>query len=237
MCVIIIKPENMSLSEKNLSLAWSANKDGAGIIVPQKNPRIVKGIMNEEDLKKILQPLHNQLVVIHLRFATHGSVSPENTHPFKAGDRRWLMHNGVLSAYGEQGIKGCSDSAHLASDISPLPNPAIRRILNSFHGKFVFVDRSTISIHGSFEEKYGCLWSNLNWNRKPINTYYGSNYKKDKVYSHFKSLEAPKRNTEFPKSEKWDFTKTQEERIQDLIDEVDPSLLLRSKYEHMTGED
>lgn len=238
MCVIIVKPEGILIREKDLNLAWQSNHDGAGIIIPQKNPKVIKGIMTLGHLKEILKSVDTQFCIVHLRFATHGSKTSENTHPFKAGDRRWLMHNGVLGHYGESGEKGFSDSAHLASDISPLPNPAIRRILNSISGKFVFVDRNTVSIHGAFQEKNNCQWSNLNWDREkiPVSRYYGSEFK-----GKFKSLSLPhKRNTETPRQENWEFSKNQNERvndlIQDVIGETDPSFLLRSKYEHLTEE-
>jgi hypothetical protein len=39
----------------------------------------------------------NWMVTIHFRYATHGTISIDNAHPFRLNDTEWLMHNGCLS--------------------------------------------------------------------------------------------------------------------------------------------
>jgi predicted glutamine amidotransferase len=35
-------------------------------------------------------------IVIHFRFATHGEISPEQTHPFIVKNKYGVMHNGII---------------------------------------------------------------------------------------------------------------------------------------------
>lgn len=170
MCVIIHKPAGKIIPAKDLKQAWASNSDGAGIVIPSRCPKVFKGIMKLKHLENIIETLTDHEIVIHLRWATHGSVSPDNTHPFPCGRDRYLMHNGILSNYGEAGKKGRSDSAHFAEDISTLKAENIKRILETVSGKFIFINRERISLHGQFSDRNGIKYSNLNW--APTKEYY-----------------------------------------------------------------
>lgn len=163
MCCIVDKPKGKTLSNRSIKLLWECNSDGVGIVLPQTKPEMIKGIMSLDDLYKVLKIVDKFHCLIHFRMATHGSVTPENTHPFPMGKNRFLMHNGILTQYGSSGDKGKSDSAHLADDLAPLPSDAIRRILNTITGKFAFIDQGNVSLHGFFDEHAGKRFSNMHW--------------------------------------------------------------------------
>lgn len=171
MCVIIYKPAGVELPIKDLKKAWEANNDGAGVIIPSRCPRVLKGIMKYKKLETLIDALQDHELAIHLRWATHGSVNESNTHPFPCGKDRYLMHNGILSNYGESGPKGKSDSAHFAEDLSTLRAETIKRLLETVSGKFLLVNRERVSVHGQFTEREGVYYSNLNWIPAPKVSY------------------------------------------------------------------
>lgn len=163
MCVIIYKPKGVTISERNLKLCWEHNSDGAGVVIPGKSPAIFKGLMTLETLMRTLNHVGKREAVIHLRMATHGKAVASNTHPFECGRGRFLMHNGVLSRYGSYGLSGHSDSKHFAKDLQPLKTDAVKRLLDTVPGRFAFVDRTKVTLHGNFIEHSGAKYSNLNW--------------------------------------------------------------------------
>jgi len=67
------------------------------------------------------QNVKSDIILSHLRYATHGELKTENTHPFdkQFGRKRWtFMHNGTLNNY-KRGLKlkhffplGATDSEH-----------------------------------------------------------------------------------------------------------------------------
>lgn len=117
MCVIIVKPKGVALpSSTTISKAFAANNDGFGLAYSDGNSvRIRKGAMS---LKKVRRLLSNVLdpvskdMILHFRVATHGSVCPENCHPYPVTENKGLMrattlttnmaiaHNGIITGYG-----------------------------------------------------------------------------------------------------------------------------------------
>jgi len=67
------------------------------------------------------QNVKSDIILSHLRYATHGELNTENTHPFdkQFGRKRWtFIHNGTLNNY-KRGLKlkhffpmGATDSEH-----------------------------------------------------------------------------------------------------------------------------
>lgn len=163
MCVIAYKPKGKTFNYADLSRMWDYNPDGAGVLVPgHKYP--IKGIMQYEDLKTVIKAIGKRhSCAVHFRMATHGAVCADNTHPFPVGEGRFLMHNGVLTSYGSAGEGGHSDSKQLALDLTPLTSEAIRRVLNSIAGKYLFVDGNTVTMHGGFQAVQNIQYSNLHW--------------------------------------------------------------------------
>ena len=109
MCIIMSKPAGVEFpSITTLRNCWDANPHGAGYAVAyQGRVFIRKGFMTWEDFVESVDfdGLVDYSCVFHFRFATHGSQSPGNCHPFPiTGDLRKesrrtevaIAHNGVI---------------------------------------------------------------------------------------------------------------------------------------------
>lgn len=99
MCIIITKERNANpINKEVFENCWDNNPDGAGILFHDgKTSTLIKGIMNKKEfLEKVeLANKKENSFVIHTRIATHGSVKPENTHPF-VSDTLGFAHNGTM---------------------------------------------------------------------------------------------------------------------------------------------
>lgn len=112
MCIIIFKPEGKTIPESLIREQWTANPHGAGFAVKLENEKypifFKKGFMKLEHL--LNDPDFSQFnseefeLVLHLRKATHGRVSPLLCHPFPVISLNRLMgrslavmfHNGTF---------------------------------------------------------------------------------------------------------------------------------------------
>lgn len=152
MCVILIGKAK-DIKKTDLESAWASNPHGAGIAYPTRSRvECIKGIMDPHDLLAALGEIDpKQRIAVHFRYATHGSISSENTHPFKMGrSGSYIMHNGVLSAFGKAGDQGISDSRDLADTLGKLRDAIDRaKILRSLSGMFCTISRSEICTYGS----------------------------------------------------------------------------------------
>lgn len=133
MCIIAISPTGEKFAREVFERMWESNPHGFGMAFPTKNGiGIIKGIMREEEAWEEYQALPDGVPhILHFRYATHGGVRPELTHPFMVRedspliirdevDEPVLAHNGVWSAYKlythELGLRGpISDSRVLAA--------------------------------------------------------------------------------------------------------------------------
>lgn len=116
MCIIVLKKQNSGpITEQQwvwLNNCWANNEDGAGFMwVSDGMVNIVKGLMGFDDFKQAVVE-HGRdmggLTVFHFRTATHGTVCPENTHPFPLSKQDaqlsaltiqtncGIVHNGIL---------------------------------------------------------------------------------------------------------------------------------------------
>lgn len=175
MCIILIgKVKDMR--KIDLNSAWTSNPHGAGIAYSTgKGVKTIKGIMDLDSLKGELRGIGGDVkIALHLRYATHGSISPSNTHPFKIGrSGSVLMHNGILSQFGIAGDRGMSDSADLARVLGEIKDPKDRhKILGSLSGMFCEVSPKGIATFGSrswVKIRSGVLGSNDNFlPREPV---------------------------------------------------------------------
>ena len=93
MCVIIVCPKGIALpSVDELKAAYMRNPDGCGFVSESDH---YKSLHFSTFIRRLMKRDINENVIIHFRFATHGSVCVKNCHPFyKAG--YWFAHNGVL---------------------------------------------------------------------------------------------------------------------------------------------
>ena len=109
MCVAIYKPENIQTpSLDTLKKCWEANPDGAGFALCTSGDKyaieIHKGYMTWKQFKAAFEKYRLADfagdMLLHFRIATHGGISPGNTHPFSlTGDVKLLKHTNVLTNY------------------------------------------------------------------------------------------------------------------------------------------
>lgn len=168
MCVILVGKVK-DLVKLDLESAWQSNPHGAGIIIPGAEPTAIKGLMALGQLKDALTALESvkpkRRICVHLRWATHGTVNEQNTHPFYVAKDAFLMHNGVISQLGSSGTgpNSYSDSAHLAKILSCLEHSDRHAVLKIVSGKFAYVKGREINTFGYFENRNGVMMSNSSW--------------------------------------------------------------------------
>lgn len=104
MCMLCVIPPGVTPSRDKLENSALNNPHGFGfaIAVPSENRIIVERTMNaDESINRFLaqRAIHlDGYAMWHARYATHGSRTVENCHPFAVGhdDRTYLGHNGIL---------------------------------------------------------------------------------------------------------------------------------------------
>lgn len=84
-------------------MALDTNPHSVGILYKKDNKIKVKKYINPKGIKKkIFNMIKNKNeYAIHFRYATHGAIDTKNCHPFRVIDGLYLMHNGVMSKYGD----------------------------------------------------------------------------------------------------------------------------------------
>lgn len=130
MCIIIFKPEGKTIPESLIREQWTANPHGAGFAVKLENEKypifFKKGFMKLEHL--LNDPDFSRFnseefeLVLHLRKATHGRVSPSLCHPFPVISHNRLMgrslavlfHNGTFGVRIPTSHKNKSDTLFVA---------------------------------------------------------------------------------------------------------------------------
>lgn len=110
-------------------------------------------------------------IIIHFRYATHGSVCAQNCHPFKRGGI-WFAHNGILDVKPREDM---TDSETAFRDILypvakeyGIYSDELKYTVCDILGwsKFAFLDeRGNVALFGDFQEYHGMLCSNLNFVR------------------------------------------------------------------------
>ena len=82
--------------------------------------------------------------IAHFRYATIGSISVENTHPFQCGNNKneWLMMNGTIDGLGDNVM---SDTRVLANQLGDIPRHKWREKLEQYPCRFVTINTRTRS--------------------------------------------------------------------------------------------
>ena len=105
MCVIIIKEKGVKLpSKKFLQSTFNANSHGAGYATDKG--KFFKTLSFDVFYQHFRNNVKKEdACIIHFRLATHGSINPNNCHPFKGkvegiGDV-FFAHNGILDIHSQ----------------------------------------------------------------------------------------------------------------------------------------
>lgn len=190
MCVILYKPKNVLLPQKDiLYKCYTYNNDGAGYtFTAEKNVIIKKGYkdFNEfytsllKDYKKYHLTKHN--LIIHFRIGTSGGITKEKTQPFKISNnikelnklyiknkKASIVHNGVFNNYTYNANN--SDTQNYIKDfLHPLLHSKILNkrdvIYNSIKSsKIAILTKSDkVFLYGEYIKYNGVYYSNNSFN-------------------------------------------------------------------------
>lgn len=166
MCVIIYKPAGVKMPSREILFGcYTVNHDGMGFCTPKS----IYHTLSYQDFEKALRTVvKGEPCIIHFRWATHGSVSIENCHPFAKGNVKFA-HNGVLPVIP----KGDMTDSETAFD--NIIYPAIMangfrseeadRIIKQTAGtsRFAIMDGRDVELFGTWYVMDGLYYSNLNW--------------------------------------------------------------------------
>lgn len=159
MCLILIKPKGVKYNDKILQYVRKgivSNNDGFGVAL-HRHGVIVESrkFLKAEELISYLENTKidkNFTLMVHLRMATHGQKSIENTHPFRlpyyknftedgfkghqqagytSSTSTAVMHNGVISSF--------SDPKNVKSDTYLFCEKFITKPLSS-HPQYTMID-------------------------------------------------------------------------------------------------
>lgn len=185
MCVAIYKPENIQTpSLDTLKKCWDANPDGAGFALFTGGDKyaieIHKGYMTWKQFKAAFEKYRladfTGDMLLHFRIATHGGISPGNTHPFSLTKNvKLLKHTNVLTNYalihnGILPIKlsgDISDTMEFCRRLAPLYQsiPSAFNLIEGMAGnnKIAVMTREQVHLFGQWERIEGVYFSNLLW--------------------------------------------------------------------------
>jgi len=185
MCVAIYKPENVQTpSLDTLEKCWEANPDGAGFALCTGGDKyaieIHKGYMTWKQFKAAFEKYRLADfagdMLLHFRIATHGGISPGNTHPFSlTGDVKLLKHTNVRTNYalihnGILPIKpsgDISDTMEFCRRLAPLYQniPSAFNLIEGMAGnnKIAVMTRERVHLFGDWQCVEGVYFSNLLW--------------------------------------------------------------------------
>ena len=149
MCMLCVIPPNVIPSRQKLENSALNNPHGFGfaIVIPSENRIHVERTMNADtSINRFLEmrgKYPEGYAMWHARFATHGSQTVENCHPFQVGvgnNLTYLAHNGILPIIEPKGDDR-SDTRIFAEDLLPaiggvtaLDNPQVSNLIEDFTG-------------------------------------------------------------------------------------------------------
>lgn len=165
MCVICIVPAGTKLPSKAELLAMHRqNPHGMGFCSKSMS---YKGMNFERFYNRLQFVPMDEDVIIHFRFATHGSICVKNCHPFKKG-KIWFAHNGILD------ICPTGDKTDSQTAFDEILYPVIKKYgLDSEelkdeieeiidYSKFAFLgDDGKVRMFGSYQKYHGRYYSNM----------------------------------------------------------------------------
>ena len=94
MCLLIFKPAGKAIPDSFLKTAAEKNPHGCGIAFAKENKIVVEksSRWGAGEIINVLEKNIEHPSIIHFRFATHGSQSKENTHPFLLNEQWVAAH-------------------------------------------------------------------------------------------------------------------------------------------------
>ena len=149
MCMLCVIPPNVIPSRQKLENSALNNPHGFGfaIVIPSENRIHVERTMNADTSINRFLDMRGKYpegyAMWHARYATHGSMTVDNCHPFQVGvgnNLTYLAHNGILPIIEPKGDDR-SDTRIFAEDLLPaiggvtaLDNPQVSNLIEDFTG-------------------------------------------------------------------------------------------------------
>lgn len=169
MCIAIVKPRGVSLSEDRLRICFENNPDGAGFaIATQEGVAIHKGYTTVEGFLEAYQQyrVEDHAALVHFRIATRGDSGAGNHHPFPLSVGA-LIHNGTINWLGQPG-EGRSDTALFAELLGDMTENQLIRLRPMIENSTGWSRFAVLTHAGRFllfnahvwEEADGALYSN-----------------------------------------------------------------------------
>ena len=162
MCVIIYKPAGVKLPDlETLDKAYQRNPHGCGLVSPSA---FYKGLSYNSFKKHLKECSESEPLLIHFRFATHGSVRRSNCHPFFDKETNtFFMHNGIINK--DQTDSECAFRRILQPYIKQygLDSEELTGAANHIRGysKFAFMQGFDVRLFGEYFLYKDCHYSNL----------------------------------------------------------------------------
>lgn len=198
MCVIILTNPNNQITADELKEAWTVNPDGAGFAYAAADGvHFQRGFMNcDYFIKRVMELQQKHELLLHLRISTAAGVTPQGTHPYKAGNvlkmqgttnAPVIAMNGVISGQKlktKRGAKLNDTASYIAehADAFKVINRDILDIIaHDTAAKWAAVTKDGIIHSDDFQYHDGRLYSNLNhiWSYNLLNAYYNDVYDYD----------------------------------------------------------
>lgn len=167
MCVIIYKPAGKELPCLDiLDRACRRNPHGCGLVSPGV---FYKGLSYNSFKKHLKECRIDEPLLIHFRFATHGSIKKSNCHPFYDKETEtYFMHNGVLYGirpYKDKTDSECAFECFLQPTIKKygLRSEELGMEVDNIIGysKFAFMQDDKVRLFGDYILHGDCYYSNL----------------------------------------------------------------------------
>ncbi len=124
MCVIIHQPKGQYIDKETCRKQWLENPDGGGFAFIRDDGQIEvyksmewQSYWSEFEQARSANPSRDFL--LHMRIATHGSVSIANVHPFASSDLTVMAHNGIIHGVPEYENDDRTDTEVFISDVLP----------------------------------------------------------------------------------------------------------------------
>lgn len=175
MCVAILVPAGVRLSDTSLISCFNNNPDGGGCaFVADGVVQIEKGWMEADTALIRYDDLHKQYgedsaMLVHFRIATSGVVSKDNCHPFRIKGGA-MIHNGHLWSTGYEAPK--SDTREFAeifynvldyaSLCEAIDKHEFQEIIGGDKMAFLYDDGSW-ALAGQWQEDEGVWYSNRSY--------------------------------------------------------------------------
>ena len=174
-CVIIYKPENITIEKDTLKSCWNTNPDGAGFSVSLgKETLFKKGFMTFKSFWREYKKYNKEdyKVVIHFRITSKGISNKEQTHPYKkskpdilSGTTKkplYFMNGTINNLKLESGLNDTATFIRKYKDGIKATQQGAEIIAMATGCKWIIVTPENIFLGGEFINIDGCYYSNEN---------------------------------------------------------------------------